>query len=158
MKNCNDTTAVFKVRAWPAIYITIVTWLPLLWALIPALYYGEISEKSMGPGTPGGRFDVSPQAFFIIMVLCTTVFFFISFLPLILCFIRGYFVKFSEDMICFKGKKFNIEDIDKIELSTFFGQDFTFILNNGQRIFMSSGLNRNIAEYIKSRFHKKVIG
>ena len=157
MKNRDDNTVTFKVKSWPAIYTTIGTWLPLMWVLVPVLYYGEISEKSLGPVTPGGRFDVSPQSFFMIMTLGTIIFFFISFLPVCLCFIRGYFVKFSEDIIFFKGKQFQIEEIDRIEPSALFSRNFKFVFKNGKSFFVSASLNGNISDYIRSRFSEKII-
>lgn len=95
---------------------------------------------------------MSPHAFFVTMTLGTIVFLIVAFIPMCIDVARGYIVKFSEDSMFFKGKKFQISEIEKIETFKVFDKSFKFIFKNDKNFWVPSGPNKDIAKYIESRF------
>ena len=146
-----NITASFNPTLLPAIFITIVTWFPFLSVAIPVFWHGEVSEISLGVGT---RYDLSPQAYFVIMTVCSLLFFLASFLPMCLSFMRGYHVKFGESSLYFKRQKVEISEIEKIESSKVLVQNYRFIMKSGQSFIVSTLLNGNISKYVEGRFYK----
>lgn len=145
-----NSPASFNPSLLNVLFITILTWAPLISVIVPAFLHGGINEEAFGTGS---RYYRSPHAYFTIMTLGTLVFLYISFIPMCLSFVRGYFVKFSESTVYFKHKKFDVSDIKKIESFNQFGKNYKFILKNGETVVLPTGINRNISDYVENRFH-----